>query len=237
MFKTPDDFIPFHPLYNSEIIDFFDLNNINGCHFMRNEKYDLSGCDSIIINLDDKDNTGSHYVAIFLDNNNTYYFDPFGVIFPNEVSNKFDNIIYSTNEIQPIESFLCGYYCLYFLYYMNSNNNEKTNKSNFYDFIYLFDLIDKNKNDDMIKKLFDNSKGSGFDLIGEASKLFKNQEWHLRDIKIGDDGLPKTVKHNWTGPFSDNEKKISNWDELRNMNYDDIKDEPVSYTHLTLPTR
>ena len=47
------------------------------------------------------------------------YFDPFGLIMLNEIKNYLKTsgkkIVYSSDEIQERDSFLCGYWCLYYL--------------------------------------------------------------------------------------------------------------------------
>ena len=48
------------------------------------------------------------------------YFDPFGLIMPNEVLEYFHTsgkrIVYSMDEIQNRSTVLCGYWCLYYLF-------------------------------------------------------------------------------------------------------------------------
>ena len=48
------------------------------------------------------------------------YFDPFGLIMPNEVLKYFHTsgkrIVYSKDEIQNRNTVLCGYWCLYYLF-------------------------------------------------------------------------------------------------------------------------
>ena len=49
------------------------------------------------------------------------YFDPFGLIMPNEVLDYFHTgsvkpIVYSMDEIQNRNTVLCGYWCLYYLF-------------------------------------------------------------------------------------------------------------------------
>ena len=52
-------------------------------------------------------------------NNVVEYFDPFGLIMPNEVLKYFKTankpIVYSIDEIQNRNTVLCGYWCLYYL--------------------------------------------------------------------------------------------------------------------------
>ena len=88
-----------------------------------------------IINLDDITGPGTHWVCYRnLDGGRhspqnppaawsgvIEYFDPFGLIMPNEVLDYFHTgsgkrIVYSMDEIQNRNTVLCGYWCLYYLF-------------------------------------------------------------------------------------------------------------------------
>ena len=72
-----------------------------------------------IINLDDIQGSGTHWVCYRNINNVVEYFDPVGLIIPNEVLSHFrrakKQIVYSIDEIQNRSTVLCGYWCLYYL--------------------------------------------------------------------------------------------------------------------------
>ena len=73
-----------------------------------------------IVNLDSFKGYGTHWVAYRNIGDIYEYFDPFGLVFPNEVLKYFHTgpvkrIIYSMDEIQNRDSVLCGYWCLYYL--------------------------------------------------------------------------------------------------------------------------
>ena len=72
-----------------------------------------------IINLDDMRGPGTHWVCYRNINNLVEYFDPFGLIMPNEALKYFNTsgkqIVYSMDEIQNRNTVLCGYWCLYYL--------------------------------------------------------------------------------------------------------------------------
>ena len=75
-----------------------------------------------IINLDDIQGPGTHWVCYRNINNVVEYFDPFGLIMPNEALKYFNTsspsgkqIVYSIDEIQNRNTVLCGYWCLYYL--------------------------------------------------------------------------------------------------------------------------
>ena len=79
-----------------------------------------------IINLDDMVGPGTHWVCYRNINNVVEYFDPFGLIMPNEALDYFNTsgkrIVYSIDEIQNRSTVLCGYWCLYYLFERQRGN-------------------------------------------------------------------------------------------------------------------
>ena len=82
---------------------------------------------SLIVNFDHSGLTGSHWVAIRIDRKRIEIFDPLGFnvqrwpripFFLLDFLHKFSihRTVYISTEIQPFNSTLCGYYCIYFLY-------------------------------------------------------------------------------------------------------------------------
>ena len=73
-----------------------------------------------IINLDDIQGPGTHWVCYRNIGNVVEYFDPFGLIMPNEALSYFrtsgKRIVYSMDEIQNRSTVLRGYWCLYYLF-------------------------------------------------------------------------------------------------------------------------
>ncbi|CAH3173565.1 unnamed protein product [Porites lobata] len=73
-----------------------------------------------IINLDDIQGPGTHWVCYRNLGSVVEYFDPFGLIMPNEALEYFQTsgkrIVYSMDEIQNRNTVLCGYWCLYYLF-------------------------------------------------------------------------------------------------------------------------
>ena len=63
---------------------------------------------------------GTHWVCYRNIDNVVEYFDPFGLIMPNEALVYFHTsgkrIVYSMDEIQNRNTVLCGYWCLYYLF-------------------------------------------------------------------------------------------------------------------------
>ena len=72
-----------------------------------------------IVNLQDSDENGSHWVCYFKKGSLKYYFDSYGLDPSNEVHNYLKSpIISSTYQIQKMGTTICGQYCLYVLYYL-----------------------------------------------------------------------------------------------------------------------
>lgn len=102
-----------------------------------------------IINLDDHDGPGTHWVAVFCGYDYCEYFDPYGVI-PPPIIRKFMRssglkLIYSTNEIQPLNqsSILCGYYCVLYVILRIGGMDP-------YDIVYSFKMDGQTSNDKLV---------------------------------------------------------------------------------------
>ena len=75
-----------------------------------------------MIYLDEYENTGTHWIALFIKTNEVIYFDSFGIEhIPKEI-NKFigNNKKIKPNifRIQAYNSIMCGYFCIEFINYM-----------------------------------------------------------------------------------------------------------------------
>ena len=118
------------PLSNFQIIDKcikLKIKNFKGV-FMRNElpNYKISYNECFILNLDDKDGSGTHWTCVFIKNGVCYYFDSFGFPPPIEVNEylcKFDKRYYNSFEIQKGNQVICGHLCIYMLIKLNRNIN------------------------------------------------------------------------------------------------------------------
>ena len=105
-----------------------------------------------VINLDEHRDIGTHWVAMYVNNNKVTYFDSFrDEHIPKEImkfigSNK--KIITNIYRIQAYDSIRCGYICIGFINFM-FNGNSLT------DYTSLFAPNDFKKNDDIILRYFD----------------------------------------------------------------------------------
>ena len=103
-----------------------------------------------VVNLDHSRNTGTHWIVIFMKNNEVIYFDSFGVEYiPKEIIKFIGNKNIKSNilRIQDDHSIMCGYFCILFIEYV-LNNKTLT------DFTNLFSPWDFKKNDEIIKIYF-----------------------------------------------------------------------------------
>ena len=104
-----------------------------------------------VISLDEYENTGTHYVSLFVKVNKVIYFDSFGIEhIPKEI-NKFINNNIESNifRIQAYDSMMCGYFCIKFINYMLKGKT-------LVDYTNLFSLNYFKKNDRVIKRIFKN---------------------------------------------------------------------------------
>ena len=107
-----------------------------------------------MINLDEYENTRTHWVALFLKpkytTERTVYFDSFGIEhIPKEINKFIGNSDIKSNifRIQAYDSIMCGYFCIEFINYMLK---DKT----LLDYTNLFSPNDFKKNDEIIKRIF-----------------------------------------------------------------------------------
>ena len=146
--------IPFHPLTNFEITEYFkDVKRFNGVYSRNNLRNLKKG--AYIINLDHSENTRTHWAVIFVKEDEVIYFDSFGVEYiPKEIMERIEHsslrnksIKTSISRIQSYDSIMCGYFCILFIEYM-LNNKTLTG------FTTLFSPWNFEKNDQIIKRYF-----------------------------------------------------------------------------------
>ena len=99
---------------------------------------------SLIFNLQNSNEKGSHWIAFSRSNKNIFIFDSFGIGYiPKNIYDIYKdyNIITNIYRIQDINSNLCGLFCVLFcLYNVNSKNK-------FIEFLNLFNVNDYIKNE------------------------------------------------------------------------------------------
>ena len=106
-----------------------------------------------VINLDEYSDIGTHWVALWVNNNNVTYFDSFGVEhIPKKIIKFIENRNINTNifRIQAYDSIMCGYFCIGFIDFMFKGKILT-------DYTNLFSRNDFKKNDDTILNYFMNN--------------------------------------------------------------------------------
>ena len=142
--------MPFHPLTNIEINEYYKNEpRFNGV-YSRNNLSKIIKKGVYVINLDEYSNIGTHWIVLFVKPKYTVYFDSFGVEhIPNEIKKIIGNKDIKANifRLQAYDSIMCGYFCIQFINYMFKGKTllEYTN---------LFSPNDFKKNDEIIKRIF-----------------------------------------------------------------------------------
>ena len=141
--------MPPHPLTNFEIQKYYENEpKFNGVYSRNNLSKIKDG--ACIINLDEYESIGTHWIALYVNDNNVTYFDSFGVEhIPGEIK-KFignKNIITIIYRVRTYNSIMCGYFCTGFIDFMLKGTS-------LLDYTNLFSLNDYEKNDKIILKYF-----------------------------------------------------------------------------------
>ena len=142
--------LPFHPLINIEISEYYaNEPGFNGVYSRNNLPNKIKN-GAYVINLDEYENKGTLWVSLFVTPKYAVYFDSFGIEhIPKEI-NKFTNNDIKSNifRIQAYNS-MCGYFCIEFINYMLKGKT-------LLDYTNLFSPNDFKKNDQVIKRIFKN---------------------------------------------------------------------------------
>ena len=151
--------LPAHPLTNFEIQEYYQNEpRFNGVFSRDNLPNNIrpkrlgsavkNG--TYVINLDEYHDIGTHWVALYVNNKTTIYFDSFGVEHIPKQIMKFINrkkLITNIYRIQAYASIMCGYFCIGFINFMFIGKSLT-------DYTNLFSPNNFNKNDDIILKYF-----------------------------------------------------------------------------------
>ena len=113
--------LPFHPLTNIEINEYYKNEpRFNGV-CSRNNLPNKIKKGAYVINLDEYENTSTHWVSLFVKTNEAIYFDSFGIEhIPKEINKFIGNNKIKSNifRIQAYDSIMCRYFCIEFINYM-----------------------------------------------------------------------------------------------------------------------
>ena len=131
--------------------------------FMKDEFKSSISDGYYIMNLENLDEDGSHWVAFVKIKSNVYYHDSFGVIVPQNQHDSFKNekinIYYNTLQKQSLDTTSCGWWSIYFLYYMYYSKGSLQKR--FSNFNKMFEHkenihvdLKMNKNEALLLKIF-----------------------------------------------------------------------------------
>ena len=114
-----------HLLTNFEIQKYYqNESRFNGVYSRDNLPKIKDG--AYVINLDEYSDIGTHWVALYVQNNDVTYFDSFGVEhIPKEIRTFIGNKNIKTNifRIQAYDSIMCRYFCIRFIHFMLSGKD------------------------------------------------------------------------------------------------------------------
>ena len=109
------------PITNLDIqnwVEYLKIPNFGGV-ISRDQVKDCEMGHSFVINLNESNEPGSHWVAMVFGSDLILYFDSFGLDPPEEVlmlcNKNRVNYAFNNTHYQSLTSVLCGYYCLFFL--------------------------------------------------------------------------------------------------------------------------
>ena len=139
-----------HPLTNFEIQKYYENEpRFNGV-FSRDNLLKKIKDGTYVINLDEYEYIGTHWIALFCEKNEIVYFDSFGVEhIPEQIKEFIGNRNIKPNifRVQANNSVMCGYFCIGFIDFMLANKKLT-------DFTNLFSPYNFDKNDQIILSYF-----------------------------------------------------------------------------------
>ena len=117
-----------------------------------------------IFNMQSASNTseGTHWCAFIIKPTIAIYFDSFGMSVPSDIVNfirRYDNkikILFSNDNIQHIDSVLCGYFCIFFIYFVSILHKNSTNYRRIINLHNHIFSKDEKQNDKILQQLFSN---------------------------------------------------------------------------------
>lgn len=153
--------MPEYPsLTNFDIDTFFKGNgNYSGC-VSKHQLKNVNNGKFYVVNIDDDPiGNGTHWVAVLGGKRYNCYFDPFGVP-PDDTIMKIlkknrKKVLYNTNQIQHLESVMCGYYCVHFCEFMDKKSSKENHQPAYLRFLLQFS-DDPLENEKTIRSIFDN---------------------------------------------------------------------------------
>ena len=142
--------MPPHPLTNFETIKYYENESrFNGVYSRDNLPNKIMD-GAYLINLDEHSDIGTHWIAVYVKNNDITFFDSFGIEhIPKEIKAfiKHRNIKTNIFKIQAYDSIMCGYFSIGFNDFMFKGKTPTK-------FTNLFSPNNFKKNDDIVLSYF-----------------------------------------------------------------------------------
>ena len=127
--------MPPHPLTNFEIVKYYENESrFNGVYSRDNLPNKIKD-GAHVINLDVYSNVGTHWIALYVKNNDITYFNSFGVEhIPKEIIKIIGrkNVIANICRIQAYDSIMCRYFCIRFINFMLAGKKFTGNTNLFF---------------------------------------------------------------------------------------------------------
>ena len=142
--------IPPHPLKFFEIKEYYENEPRLNSVYSRDNLPKAINTAAYVINLSECEDVGTHWIALYVKNNEVIYFDSFGVgRVPKEIKRFIGVKNTKTNifRIQADDSRMCGYFCIGIADFMFA-------RKTLIDFSSLFSPYDFKKNDKIILDYF-----------------------------------------------------------------------------------
>ena len=116
--KEKKALIPPHPLTNFEIKEYYENKSRFNDVYSRDNLPKTIKKGAYVINLDEYGDVGTHWIALYVKNNEVVYFDSYGGEHVPKETKRFighKNIKTNIFRIQPDNSIICGYFCIGFI--------------------------------------------------------------------------------------------------------------------------
>ena len=126
--------LPAYPLTNFEIQEYYQNEPKFHGFFSGDNLSNIIKNGAYLINLDEYRDIGTHWVALYVNNNIVTYFDSFEVEhIPKEIMEFINRkkIITNIYRIQAYDSVMCGYFCIGFINFM-FNGKSLTDYTNIF---------------------------------------------------------------------------------------------------------
>ena len=127
--------MPPHPLTNFELRKHYENESrFNGVYSRDNLPNKIKD-GAHVINLDVYSNVGTHWIALYVKNNDITYFNSFGVEhIPKEIIKIIGrkNVIANIFRVQAYDSIMCGYFCIRFINFMLAGKKFTGNTNLFF---------------------------------------------------------------------------------------------------------